>query len=226
MPGLGRKLIAEFIGTFALILIGAGSIAAGADLTGIALAHGLTIAIMALALGPISGGHFNPAVSFALFIMRKINSSDMLAYWGAQLLGALTASLLLMLAAGSRMALVHQGIPALDVAATTAINPFGGLLIEFITTFFLMLTITTVAVRQNHMMAGLFIGLTITIDILLAGPLTGAAMNPARWFGPAIASLNFSNFWIYWVGPLAGAAAGGTLGMWLYDLKEKEERSS
>lgn len=222
MLGLGRKLIAEFIGTFALILIGAGSIAAGADLTGIALAHGLTITIMALALGPISGGHFNPAVSFALFVMRKINSRYLLAYWGVQLLGALTASLLLMAVAGSKMQLVHQGIPALDAS----VSVFGGLLLEFITTFFLMLTITAVAMRQSHTMAGLFIGLTITIDILLAGPLTGAAMNPARWFGPALASLNFSNFWIYWVGPLAGAAAGGTLGMWLYDLKEKEERSS
>ncbi len=222
MPGFGRQLIAEFIGTFALILIGAGSIAVGAGLLGIALAHGLTIAIMAFALGPISGGHFNPAVSFALFVMRKINSRYLLAYWGVQLLGALTASLLLMAVAGSKMELVHQGIPALDAS----VGVFGGLLLEFITTFFLMLTITTVAMRQNHTMAGLFIGLTITIDILLAGPLTGAAMNPARWFGPALASMNFSNFWIYWVGPLAGAAAGGTLGMWLYDLKEKEERSS
>jgi MIP family channel proteins len=222
MQGLGRKLIAEFIGTFALILIGAGSIAVGAGLTGIALAHGLTIAIMALALGPISGGHFNPAVSFALFLMRKINTNDLLAYWGAQLTGALVASLLLTLAAGSKMIAVKHGIPALD----PSVNVFGGLLLEFITTFFLMLTITTVAVRQNHMMAGLFIGLTITIDILLAGPLTGAAMNPARWFGPAIVSMNFSNFWIYWIGPMAGAAAGGLLGMWLYDRKEQDEASS
>ena len=203
----------------------------GAGLLGVALAHGLTIAIMAMALGPVSGGHFNPAVSLALFSIRKFPLNEMFAYWGAQFLGATLGSLMWLLIGGSGlMNAVGFGIPAVGGVSVAGVafivHPIGALLLEAIMTFFLVLTITTVAVRQNHILAGLFIGLTITVDILLGGPLTGAAMNPARWFGPAITALrgeNLLQFWIYLVGPCAGAVAAAFTGMWLYDRKAQSE---
>jgi len=229
--GLGTRLLAELIGTFALIFAGVGAIAMGAELLGVALAHGLTIAIMAMALGPVSGGHFNPAVSLALFSIRKFPLSEMFSYWGAQFVGATLASLLWLLIGGSGlMNAIGYGVPEVGKvvlsSGTFAINSFGALVLEAIMTFFLVLTITTVAVRQNHVLAGLFIGLTITVDILLGGNLTGAAMNPARWFGPALVSLrgeNLLQFWIYLVGPAVGAVGAAFIGMWLYDRKAQSE---
>jgi len=202
-----------------------------AGLLGVALAHGLTIAIMAMALGPVSGGHFNPAVSLALFSIRKFGLSEMFSYWGAQFLGATLASLLWLIIGGSGlMNAVGYGVPAVGKvvlsSGTFPISNFGALVLEAIMTFFLVLTITTVAVRQNHVLAGLFIGLTITVDILLGGNLTGAAMNPARWFGPALVSLRVENllqFGIYLVGPAVGAVGAAFTGMWLYDRKAQSE---
>ena len=198
-----------------------------ANLLGVALAHGLTIAIMSMALGPVSGGHFNPAVSLALFSIRKFGPSEMFSYWGAQFVGATLASLMWLLIGGSGlMNSIDYGIPAVGHIGSFTISSFGALVLEAIMTFFLVLTITTVAVRQNHVLAGLFIGLTITVDILLGGPLTGAAMNPARWFGPAITSLrgeNLLQFWIYLIGPALGAVGAAFTGMWLYDRKAQSE---
>jgi len=225
--GLGTRLLAELIGTFALIFAGVGAMAMNAGLLGVALAHGLTIAIMAMALGPVSGGHFNPAVSLALFSIRKFGLSEMFSYWGAQFVGATLASLMWLIIGGSGlMNSIDYGIPAVGRIGSFTISSFGALILEAIMTFFLVLTITTVAVRQNHVLAGLFIGLTITVDILLGGPLTGAAMNPARWFGPALVSLrgeNLLQFGIYLVGPAVGAVGAAFTGMWLYDRKAQVE---
>ena len=225
--------VAEFIGTFTLILIGAGSIivaqtmgAGAASLIAIALAHGLTIACMASALGAISGGHFNPAVTFAFLVSKKMNGSRALCYMAAQLLGAIVAALALQTLFFPHLWEAAQlGTPML----AGNVSFMQGMFIEAILTFFLMIVIFGTAVDGRAPKVGaLFIGLTITMDILLGGPLTGAAMNPARTFGPALmgwlggASYNpWAGHFVYWLGPLAGAS----LAAWVYKTFLRERIS-
>lgn len=205
-----RALIAEFIGTFALIFVGVGSIVADtmlggkSGLVGIALAHGLTIAVMVSATAAISGGHLNPAVTFGALVARKVDIKTAISYIIAQCLGAMVASLLLEIAMPVPALLaVGYGTPALGANIT----PTQGLVTEAILTFFLMFAVYGTAIdRRAPKVGGLFIGLTVTLDILMGGPISGAAMNPARHLGPALISGSFVNTWIYWVGPLAGAA--------------------
>ena len=204
------RLMAEFVGTFALVLLGAGSILSGADITGIALAHGIAIFVAVSAFAHISGGAFNPAVTIALWATKRIQSLDALAYIVSQLLGGLLAAFLLKIAYGSYAQSV--GVPSL----AQPIKPLYGLLVEAVATFLLMMVIMGVAIDSRgtfSAVAGLPIGLIITGDILFSGPLTGGAMNPARWFGPAIASGQLTNFWIWILGPILGALAA----VFLYD---------
>jgi aquaporin Z len=202
--------MAEFVGTFALVLLGAGSILSGADLTGTAIAHGIAIFVFVSAFAHISGGAFNPAVTIALWATKRMKSLDALAYIVTQLLGGLLAAFVLKFAYGSFAQKV--GVPTL----AQPIKPIYGLLIEVVATFLLMMVIMGVAIDSRgtfSAVAGLPIGLIITAGILFAGPLTGGAMNPARWFGPAIASGQLTNFWIWIVGPILGALAA----VFLYD---------
>lgn len=207
----------EALGTFALVFIGVGAIAMNAGLLGVALAHGLAIAIMATALGSVSGGHFNPAVSLAFAVMRTLSITELCIYWGFQLVGAACASLLWTVVSPDLVSKVSGGLPALS-----SVTPFSGFVLEGVMSFFLMLTIVTVGFRQKNALAGLWIGLTISLDILLGGPLTGAAMNPARWFGPALVSLNFENAWLYVLGPCLGMLIAAPVGLWLLP-KSKED---
>jgi aquaporin Z len=202
---VGRRAAAEFVGAFALVFAGIGSIAVGADLVGVALAHGLAIGVMASAVGHISGGHFNPAVTFGFLVTRRITPSLAAAYWAAQLSGATAATLVLrgVFAPDSRL---DAGVPVLG----EGVGAGSGLLLEGVLTFFLVWVIFATAADPRgafKSIAGLAIGLTITLDILAGGPLTGAAMNPARAFGPELVQWVWSDAWLYWVGPLAGAAA-------------------
>jgi len=204
------RLMAEFIGTFALVLLGAGSILSGADITGIALAHGIAIFVAVSAFAHISGGAFNPAVTIALWATKRMKSLDAVAYIVTQLLGGLLAAFLLKIAYGSYAQSV--GVPSL----AQPIKPLYGLLVEAVATFLLMMVIMGVAIDSRgtfSAVAGLPIGLIITGDILFSGPLTGGAMNPARWFGPAVASGQLTNFWIWILGPILGALAA----VFLYD---------
>jgi MIP family channel proteins len=204
------RLMAEFVGTFALVLLGAGSILSGADLNGTAIAHGIAIFVFVSAFAHISGGAFNPAVTIALWATKRIKSLDALAYIVTQLLGGLLAAFVLKFAYGSFAQKV--GVPTL----AQPIKPIYGLLIEVVATFLLMMVIMGVAIDSRgtfSAVAGLPSGLIITAGILFAGPLTGGAMNPARWFGPAIASGQITNFWIWIVGPILGALAA----VFLYD---------
>jgi MIP family channel proteins len=204
------RLMAEFVGTFALVLLGAGSILSGADLTGTAIAHGIAIFVFVSAFAHISGGAFNPAVTIALWATKRMKSLDALAYIVTQLLGGLLAAFVLKFAYGSFAQ--NVGVPTLF----QQIKPLYGLLIEVVATFLLMMVIMGVAIDSRgtfSAVAGLPIGLIITAGILFAGPLTGGAMNPARWFGPAIASGQITNFWIWIVGPILGALAA----VFLYD---------
>ena len=180
MTNAPARLMAEFVGTFALVLLGAGSILSGADITGIALAHGIAIFVSVSAFAHISGGAFNPAVTIALWATKRMKSLDALAYIVTQLLGGLLAAFILKFAYGTFAQKV--GVPTL----AEPIKPLYGLLIEGLATFLLMMVIMGVAIDSRgtfSAVAGLPIGLIITADILFSGPLTGGAMNPARWFG-------------------------------------------
>lgn len=210
--------IAEFIGTFALIAAGAGSIivtnnmgGGPAALIAIALAHGLVIACFGSMFGAVSGGHFNPAVTIALMLDKRIKQNPAIGYIIAQLAGATTAGFALSsLFFTNTWQAAQLGTPML----ASGISPFQGMLIEAILTLFLVLAVFLTAVDERAPKVGaLFIGLIITVDILFGGPVTGAAMNPARTFGPALAgwlsgasSYNpWSGHLVYWIGPLLGA---------------------
>lgn len=206
-----RRVAAEFVGTFALVFVGVGSIVVGGSLVGVALAHGLVIAVMASAVGHISGGHFNPAVTFGFVVARRMDLGLAGAYWVTQLLAAVAAALALRVAFPDRLAgggpiELDGGVPVLN----DAVGAGSGILVEAILTFFLVWVIFATAADPRgafKSVAGLAIGLTITVDILAGGPLTGAAMNPARAFGPELVQGVWDDFWIYWVGPLLGGGA-------------------
>jgi MIP family channel proteins len=219
-----QKLVAEFIGTFALIFFGVGSICAdqflrsssngqiGLGLLGIALAHGLAIGIMVSSLGHISGGHFNPAITIGFWVTRKFSTFDTLAYWIAQLAGGVAAAYLLRLLPVDVWGPVQLGTPSL----ASGISTMMGMIFEAVMTFFLVFVVFATAVDEKgafNKIAGFAIGLSITMGALFGGPFTGAALNPARAFGPALAANHWTNHGVYWIGPLAGGVAAG----WLYD---------
>jgi aquaporin TIP len=211
-----RRGVAEFVGTFALIFIGVGSIvfAQSSGLLGVALAHGLTIAIMASAVGHISGGHFNPAVTLGFLVTRRIVPSLAAVYWAAQLAGGLLGALALR-GLFPEEANLDQGVPVIS----ETINVGAAVGLEAILTFFLVWVIFATAADPGgafKSIAGLAIGLTITIDILAGGPLTGAAMNPARALGPELVQNIWSDFWVYIVGPAIGAVVAALAYDWLY----------
>ena len=200
-----RPCIAEFIGTFALIFVGIGAIkTAGDDVLAVALAHGLTIAAFVSATMHISGGQLNPAVTFGLICGGHMNWADGIRYWISQLLGGICAALICLWLFGRGV--VIAGTPQLAINLT----PVQGILVETILTFFLVFVVHGTAVDPRaHRVAGLAIGSTITLDILFGGPLTGAAMNPARVFGPAVAANYWKAHYVYWIGPFIGGAAAG-----------------
>jgi len=225
-----KALIAEFIGTFALIFIGVGAIATNyinrggitgtaVELTAIALAHGFTIAVMVSATAAISGGHLNPAVTFGALLAGKIDSKNAVGYIVVQCLGAIFAASLIKLAIPLQtLQAVGMGTPALGNGET----PFMGLIIEFILTFFLVFVVFGTAIdARAPRLGGLFIGLTVALDILAGGSLSGAAMNPARYLGPALMGGGLQNFWLYWIGPLAGGGAAALL--YHYTLEDKNQ---
>ncbi len=209
-----KKLAAEFIGTFTLILIGAGTIMNGkADLLGVALAHGLAIAIMVSAFAAISGAHFNPAVSLGMLVTRRINLNTFISYVVAQLAGAGVAALVLRYIFGWDS---DAGKSLGSAAVGAGLSPMKAMIAEAIGTFLLVAVIFGVAVDKRgtfSAVAGFPIGLMITLDILLMGPLTGATVNPARWFGPALVSGTWTNSWVWILGPLLG----GAIAAWAYD---------
>jgi MIP family channel proteins len=202
-----RPCIAEFIGTFALIFVGIGAIkTAGHDVLGVALAHGLTIAAFASATMHISGGHLNPAVTFGLFCGGQMTILDAIRYWISQLLGGFVAAIICLGLFGREV--VITGTPQLAIN----LNGPQGVLVEAILTFFLVFVVYGTAVdERGRRVAGFAIGSTITLDILFGGPLTGAAMNPARVFGPALAANFWHDHYVYWLGPLIGGALAGLL---------------
>lgn len=221
MNSLPQKMLAEFIATFTLIFIGAGSTCAdqyihatsggGVGLLGIAVAHGLALGIMVSAVGHISGGHVNPAVTIGFWVTKRISTFHAISYWISQLLGATVAAYSIkFIIPDSVWGAVHLGTPALAPDFTRG----HGIALEAFTTFLLVFVVFATAADAKgafSKIAGFAIGLTITMDILFAGPFTGAAMNPARAFGPALAAHDWANHGVYWVGPLLGGVVAGFL---------------
>lgn len=218
---LTSPLVAEAFGTFLFFFIGAGSIvvqaypgaAGGSGLVGVALAHGLVLAVLVSSLGAVSGGHFNPAVTFGVWIAGRIDGARAAAYVVAQLAGALVAGFALRLAFDPSLDATSLGTPALGAA----VSPAAGIAVEAILTMVLLTAVFGTAVDPRApKIGGLAIGLAVAADILMGGPMTGAAMNPARWFGPAIASGALDNWYVWWIGPLLGAAVVAVVYRWLF----------
>ena len=208
-----KKYISEFIGTFALVFIGAGSVATnyisdGAlGLIGIAAAFGLVVMAMIYATGHISGTHINPAVTIALVAAKKMDVKDAVPYIISQLAGAVVAGMVLRIIYPTAVDAVNLGTTGLGAGVG-----FGtGIVVEAILTFFLVFTIFGAAVdsRASPGFAGFAIGMVVLFDILVGGPLTGASMNPARTFGPALASGYWANHLVYWIGPIIGGVLAG-----------------
>lgn len=201
---LGRLLAAEFIGTFALVFAGCGAIMVDAKTgalghVGVAISFGLVIMAMIYAVGHISGAHFNPAVTFAFALSRHFPWSRAIAYWCAQVLGALVAALLLR---GSLGNIAHVG-------ATLPSGSQGqSFLWELVLSFFLMFVIMAVATDTLAVgeAAAIAIGGTVGLDAMFGGPISGASMNPARSFAPAVVSGDLHALWLYLLAPPVGAA--------------------
>jgi aquaporin Z len=235
---LPAKLLAEFIGTFTLIFIGAGAGAlvgggAGlAGLAGVALAHGLVVFVFACAYGPISGGHVNPAVTVGALAAGAIGLGEAVAYIVAQLLGGIFGAELLRLVLGGTA--TGLGVPALAHAlaigsATVTVTPMAGFIVEAALAFFLVTVVlsTAVAGRTNHL-APLAIGMTLVLNIIMGGALTGAAFNPARALGPMVATGDFTDAWLYVLAPLVGAVIAAVVhtGFARFARQPAAERSS
>lgn len=216
MSKLGTALVAEFIGTFALILIGAGAVALGiGGLVGVALAHGLVIVAFAYAYGHISGTHLNPAVTLGVWLAGKIAPGRALAYMAVQLAGGIAGALALCWllggdATGLGATRLAQGLVV--GAVTINVTPAAGVVLEAILTFFLVNTVMNAGISGKATpLDGLAVGFTLVFAILMGGPLTGASLNPARSLGPAIATGDFTDLWVYFVGPALGAALAALL---------------
>ena len=223
-PELIRKLVAEGVGAFALSFIGVGAIIYGGSsggLTSVALAHGFVIAVMVCAVGQISGGHFNPAVTFGFLVTKRIPREEAIAYVIAQIGAAFLAGLLLRMTLPSGVSSINGGLTTL----APGVSNVDGLVVEFVLTFFLVWVIFGVAVDPKGTfaaVAGIPIGLTISLDIMMGGPLTGASMNPSRTLGPDLAALKFTDVWIYLIAcPLGGAAAALLYQYLILDRREE-----
>ena len=226
MYSLTQKLLAEFFGTFAVIFFAAGVICAdqylratgqgSVTLLGLALAYGLAVAVMVTAIGHISGGHLNPAVTIGFWVTRRLGTIQSLLYAVAQLLGAIAAAYLLaIIIPDSNWR--PEALGAINPALSPDFTRLHAMLLEGVMTFFLVFVFFATAVDVKgafNKIAGLAIGLAVTADVLLGLPFTGAALNPARAFGPALITRNhWTNHGVFWVGPLLG----GVLAAVIYD---------
>lgn len=225
MRPLTSRVLAEMFGTFVLIFFGAGSAvinsfpSAQYGVFGIAVAHGVALAIAISATMAISGGHLNPAVTTGLLVIRKISPADAFAYIMAQLTGGLLGALAVKaLVAPNVGRVVGYGAPTLHNTMTLG----SGIALEAVLTFFLMSAVMgTVVSKSAPKIAGWGVGLTLIPAIIVSGPLTGGALNPARAFGPAVIAGNMTAQAVWWIGPILGAIAAALL--WNYVLLAKED---
>ncbi len=216
LPGWLTPYVAEFVGTFGLVFAGCGAIMTDTlshgqvSHVGVSLVFGLIIAAMIYATGHLSGAHLNPAVTLGFAVARQFPARRVAGYLLAQLLGATAAALTLRMLLG-------------NVASLGVTQPGGAggawqaFWLEALLTFFLMFVIMAIATdsRAVGQAAGLAIGATVALEALFGGPISGASMNPARSFGPALASGNWASFWIYLFAPVLGAVSAALLYRWL-----------
>jgi aquaporin NIP len=207
-PTLGRRSAAEAMAAFALVFAGCGAIVANAQYdgalgaVGVSLVFGLIIMVMVYATGHLSGAHINPAVTVAFTVSRHFPARDAAAYIAAQLIGAIAGALVLLAVWPDQPGNLGATVPNIGVGSA--------FVYELVLTAFLMFVIMAVATdtRAVGAAAAIAIGGTVGLDALFGGPVTGASMNPARSFGPALAAGEWTDFWIYIAGPIVGAALG------------------
>ncbi|CAL9180285.1 unnamed protein product [Musa hybrid cultivar] len=215
-----KAYLAEFISTLLFVFAGVGSAIAygkltsgaaldAAGLVAVALCHGLALFVAVAIAANISGGHVNPAVTFGLALGGQITILTGLLYWVAQLLGAVVGAFLLKFVTGLDTPTHSLGVGAVE-----------GVVMEIIITFALVYTVYATAVDPKRgslgTVAPIAIGLIVGANILAAGPFSGGSMNPARSFGPAVASGDFADLWVYWVGPLIGGGLAGLVYTYAY----------
>jgi aquaporin Z len=217
--------VAEFVGTLALVFVGAGSVImagpSGSGLVGVALAYGLVTAVMVSVTWHVSGGHLNPAVTIGVWVVGKIPTAVAGIYVLAQMFGAVVGALLLRVTVpGPMWRAAHLGAPMLAPDLGTG----RGVVVEAILAFFLVFAVFGTSIDERgpfSKTAGLTIGLVLVFDVLAAGPLTGAAANTARALGPELVSGTWTDWWVYWVGPTAGGVLAAVV-YWAAFLKDRE----
>lgn len=237
-PRAVAPVVAEMAGTFLFLFVGIGAVASldrlgalsslasgsidpAAALIVVALAHGIALAVLVSALGVVSGGHFNPAVTLGVWLTGRIDWHRAAAYVIAQLIGALLAAWSLRLVFPATVS-HNLGTPALG----SGIDPLVGILVETILTVILVAAVMGTAVDlRGPRLGGLAIGFAVAADILMGGPLTGAAMNPARWFGPAAVVGLWDNWYVWIVGPLLGGVIAGLAYRYLFLPRSDEAES-
>ena len=221
MQGSVPAVVAEAIGTFLFFFIAAGAalLATGdpaAALLVVAIAHGVVLAVLVSSFGAVSGGHFNPAVTLGLLVAGKIDAVKGVVYMVAQLLGGAAAGFALAYFLGD----VTGAVPALG----EGVDVTEGILIEAIMTTVLLFAVFGTAVdSRGPKIGGLAIGLAVAVDILMGATLTGAAMNPARWFGLAVAASDYANWYVWWIGPFLGAIVVALLYRFLLSPPDEAE---
>lgn len=223
---LARKVGAELVGTFGLVTAGCGAIIVSSQgalpAIGVALAFGVIIAVMIAATGHISGGHINPAVSIGLAVTGHLPWRDLPFYLLGQFVGAILGALTLLGIFGSSALALTVNTPAPHIGL------FQATCVEALLTAFLVFVISAVATDTQSIgkMAAFAIGATILVDALWGGPLTGASMNPARSFGPALIALQWTNLWVYFVGPIIGGIVGALVYQFIRQPAAREERAT
>ncbi len=224
---LWKALVAELVGTFALVFIGGGAVAIGAGgLLGAALAHGMVVIGFAYAYGHISGAHINPAVTIGVWSAGLMDAGRALSYVVFQLVGGVLAGVALRFVLGG----TESGLGATTLAdavtvgqTVVKVTPGVGLFVEAVLTFFLVNVVLNAGAHDKvNELDGIAVGFTLVFCILMGGPLTGASLNPARTLGPALAADIYDHIWVYFAGPVLGALSAAAL--WRYVLRTRPRR--